>query len=220
MVNTFRWAPTAALAVTLAVPTLANAQDIFLATGGADLTWHGTATGAKAGIWMDIGAVSNDTRRDLIVGAPGTSGTSGTVYVIFGGPDCTGDRSLSLADTVITSSADREPLRCVHRRRKHQEYRRHHATQPCRRRPGRPVGPGCGVRLQRRLRFRRRRPQHGQRGLHDSWCAPPISSAPHSPRVTSMATDFAKSSSARPARAAFTSSRAGRPTCRPVARSI
>ena len=105
MVNTFRWAPTAALAVTLAVPTLANAQDIFLATGGADLTWHGTATGAKAGIWMDIGAVSNDTRRDLIVGAPGTSGTSGTVYVIFGGPDRTGDRSLSLADTVITSSA-------------------------------------------------------------------------------------------------------------------
>ena len=115
MVNTFRSAPMAALAVTLAVPTLANAQDIFLATGGADLTWHGTATGAKAGIWMDIGAVSNDTRRDLIVGAPGTSGTSGTVYVIFGGPDRTGDRSLSLADrsspvpTPGTASVPRPP---------------------------------------------------------------------------------------------------------------
>jgi hypothetical protein len=105
MVKTFRSASMAVLAVLLAFPTLANAQDIFLSSGGADLTWHGTATGAKAGIWMDIGAVSNDTRRDLIVGAPGTSGTSGTVYVIFGGPDRTGDRSLSTADTIITSSA-------------------------------------------------------------------------------------------------------------------
>ena len=105
MVKSFSRASILGLALSLALPTLGNAQDIFLASGGADLTWKGTATGANAGTWMDIGSVSTDTRRDLIVGAPGTSGTSGTVYVIFGGPTRTGDLSLSSADTVITSSA-------------------------------------------------------------------------------------------------------------------
>ena len=104
MVRNFLKRSTLALAVLLAVPTLGKAQDIYLASGGADLTWHGTATGQQAGVWMDIGAVSSDTRRDLVVGAPGTSGTAGTVYVIFGGPDRTGDLSLANADTIITST--------------------------------------------------------------------------------------------------------------------
>lgn len=105
MVKGFHRSSIVTLALLLALPMLSSAQDIFLASGGADLTWKGTATGASAGVWMDIGAVSNDTRRDLIVGAPGTSGTSGAVYVIFGGPLLTGDLSLAAADTVITSSA-------------------------------------------------------------------------------------------------------------------
>jgi hypothetical protein len=105
MVKSFSRASILGLGLTLALPTLGNAQDIFLASGGADLTWKGTATGANAGVWMDLGSVSTDTRRDLIVGAPGTSGTSGTVYVIIGGPSRTGDLSLSSADVIITSSA-------------------------------------------------------------------------------------------------------------------
>jgi hypothetical protein len=105
MVKSFSRASILGLALTLALPTLGNAQDIFLASGGADLTWKGTATGASAGVWMDIGSLSVDTRRDLIIGAPGTSGTSGTVYVIIGGPSRTGDLSLASADVVITSSA-------------------------------------------------------------------------------------------------------------------
>ena len=104
MVKSFPRASILGLALTLALPTLGNAQDIFLASGGADLTWKGTATGANAGIWMDLGSVSADTRRDLVVGAPGTSGTTGRVYMIFGGASLTGDLSLANADAVINSS--------------------------------------------------------------------------------------------------------------------
>src|SRR4051812_10262045 len=105
MVNTFRSASMVALAVSLALPTVVNAQDIFLGSGGADATFKGTQPNAAAGASLDQGAVGNgDTRRDLIVGAPGGPGISGAVYVIFGGPDRTGDKVLSSADTKITSS--------------------------------------------------------------------------------------------------------------------
>ena len=104
MVKTWTHQFLIALTLLLSLPTLANAQDIFLGSGGSDQTWTGVAAGARAGIWMDLGAVGDDTRRDLIVGAPGTSGTSGTVYAIFGGPTRTGNISLSHADAIITSS--------------------------------------------------------------------------------------------------------------------
>lgn len=95
----------AGLAMCLALPMLANAQDINLAAGGADLIWKGTQPGANAGAWMDLGDMSGDSRRDLIIGAPGTASIPGRVYVIFGGPDRTGQISLSSADVVITSTA-------------------------------------------------------------------------------------------------------------------
>ena len=47
MVNRFLGTSILGLTVALALPTLGNAQDIFLASGGADLTWKGTATGAN-----------------------------------------------------------------------------------------------------------------------------------------------------------------------------
>src|SRR6478735_3797267 len=79
----------------------ADAQSINLATGGADPIWRGTQAGAKAGASLDQGAVnSSDSRRDLIVGSPGTDGP-GAVYVVNGGPIRTGDLSMNLADTVI-----------------------------------------------------------------------------------------------------------------------
>ncbi|NUR55135.1 MAG: hypothetical protein HOQ29_11860 [Acidobacteria bacterium] len=105
METKFRWIAVAGLALLLGIPTLANGQDIFLANpAAADLTWKGTAANANAGLSMDLGVVSNDTRRDLIVGAPGSSGLAGTVYIIFGGPNRTGDLTLASADTIITSS--------------------------------------------------------------------------------------------------------------------
>jgi len=94
----------AGLALFLALPTLANAQDISLGSGGADQVWKGTQPNAKAGAWMDLGDLSGDSRRDLIAGAPGTASIPGTVYVIFGGPERTGEISLATADVVITSS--------------------------------------------------------------------------------------------------------------------
>jgi hypothetical protein len=105
MENTFRTARTAALALLLALPTLAKAQDIPLAHGGADQTWVGTQPNARAGFWLDQGAVSaGDARRDLIIGSPGGPGVPGAVYVLFGGPQRSGDFVLSSAETVITSS--------------------------------------------------------------------------------------------------------------------
>jgi len=104
MAKKFRTYTTAALAMLIALPILANAQDINLASGGADLIWKGAQAGANAGAWMDLGDLSGDARRDLIVGAPGTASIAGKVYVIFGGPDRTGTISLSTADVIISSS--------------------------------------------------------------------------------------------------------------------
>jgi hypothetical protein len=85
---------------------LANAQDISLANpAAADQTWKGTRPEARAGAWLDLGDLSGDARRDLIIGAPGNAGISGAVYVIYGGPDRIGDLSLANAQVVITSTA-------------------------------------------------------------------------------------------------------------------
>src|SRR5213593_235957 len=100
----FRRGRLAAIAIALAFPTLAIAQDINLATGGADQTWKGTKPGANAGAWMDLGDMTGDGRRDLVVGAPGTASIPGMVYVIFGGPDRTGELTLDKAEASVSSS--------------------------------------------------------------------------------------------------------------------
>jgi len=105
MVTKFRINAMAVLALFLALPNLANAQDINLATGGADLVWKGQAAGTNAGAWMDLGDMSGDARRDLIIGAPGNSATAGKVYVLYGGgAERTGTLSLGTADVIISSS--------------------------------------------------------------------------------------------------------------------
>jgi hypothetical protein len=95
------------VAMFLSLPIVANAQqDITLSSGGADQIWQGTQPGQNVGVWMDLGALSNDGRRDLIVGAPGTGSMTGAVYVVFGGPDPTGTTvSLSKAQMVINGPA-------------------------------------------------------------------------------------------------------------------
>ena len=101
MVNRFRIAAIAGLALILALPTMGNAQDISLAAGGADPIWKGTQPNMGAGFWLDQGAVGlSDSRRDLIVGAPGTASIPGTVFILFGGPEVTGEILLSQAQTI------------------------------------------------------------------------------------------------------------------------
>jgi hypothetical protein len=90
----------------IAATVSAGAQSIDLAAGGADPIWRGTQAGAKAGASLDQGAVNfGDTRRDLIVGAPGGAGIAGAVYIVNGGPIRTGSLSLASADTVIRGAA-------------------------------------------------------------------------------------------------------------------
>jgi hypothetical protein len=77
-----------------------------MAAEGTDQLWRGTAAGARAGAWLDQGAVGiGDTRRDLIVGSPGSAGTLGHVYVIFGGPSAAGTFSLASANGTYNGAA-------------------------------------------------------------------------------------------------------------------
>src|SRR6185436_12994844 len=76
-----------------------------LSSGGADLTWRGTAANAVAGTSLDQGNVSSDSRRDLIIGSPGNGAGPGTVHVIFGGTVRQGNLSLSTADVIINGTA-------------------------------------------------------------------------------------------------------------------
>ena len=93
MVTGFRGITIAGLALGIALPIVVNAQDINLATG-TDLVYKGTQVNARGGAWLDRGDLSGDGRPDLIVGSPGTAAVTGAVYVIFGGPDRTGELSL------------------------------------------------------------------------------------------------------------------------------
>ncbi|MDQ3417440.1 MAG: hypothetical protein M3541_01425 [Acidobacteriota bacterium] len=105
MVNKFRLGWLAGLVMALGLPTLGNAQDISLAAGGADPIWKGTQPNEAAGFWLDQGAVgASDSRRDLVVGAPGNATLAGAVYILFGGPERTGEILLSEAQVIITSS--------------------------------------------------------------------------------------------------------------------
>lgn len=97
--------------VTFVVAALANGslgytQTIDLAAGGANPIWRGTETGARAGATLDHGAVGDsDSRRDLIIGAPGNANVAGMVYVLIGGPTRSGDLLLSSASAIIEGAA-------------------------------------------------------------------------------------------------------------------
>jgi hypothetical protein len=91
--------------VAQAITAIAGAQTIDLSAGGADLIWHGTVGGSRAGGSMDLGAVDQDTRRDLLIGAPGGPGIIGHVYMIFDGSTLTGNHSLGSADAAIDGAA-------------------------------------------------------------------------------------------------------------------
>ena len=105
MVKRFRFGWAVGLAMVLAFPNLSIGQDISLAAGGADPIWKGTQPNMGAGFWLDQGAIgASDSRRDLIVGAPGSASLPGTVFVLFGGPEVTGEILLSQAQVIITSS--------------------------------------------------------------------------------------------------------------------
>jgi len=98
MVMNFRQIAMAGLALAFAFPNVANAQDIDLASGGADHILKGTKANAKAGAFLDHGDISGDGRRDLIISAPGVAGITGSVYIVFGGPERTGEASLATTE--------------------------------------------------------------------------------------------------------------------------
>ena len=91
------------ITIFLLLPAISAAQAINIGAGGTDQTWIGPEPNAAAGAWLDQGAVSpGDDRRDLIIGAPGTTGVLGRVYVLFGGPLPLGINNLTNAHTIIT----------------------------------------------------------------------------------------------------------------------
>jgi hypothetical protein len=89
----------------VAVPGFAQSRDINVTS--SDQVWEGAVPGAKAGSWLDLGAVSiGDDRRDLVIGAPGGAGIRGTVHIIYGGPVRSGTINLSNSDALITGEAN------------------------------------------------------------------------------------------------------------------
>lgn len=90
------------------VATPGAAQDIDLAVGGAGAILSGTATGARAGISLDQGPVSEGAgpgRRDLIIGSPGGASLAGRVHILFGGTHPSGEVSLTTANTLLNGAA-------------------------------------------------------------------------------------------------------------------
>ena len=89
----------------VAVPAFAQSRDINVTS--SDQVWEGAVPGAKAGTWLDLGAVSiGDDRRDLVIGAPGGAGLRGTVHIIYGGPVRSGTLSLNTSDALITGEVN------------------------------------------------------------------------------------------------------------------
>ena len=96
---------TIASAAALLFAVNAGAQTISI-TGNADQIWRGAQQGARAGFWLDLGAVgAGDSRTDMIISAPGSATIPGAVYVLFGGPQRTGELSLANADTILQGAA-------------------------------------------------------------------------------------------------------------------
>src|SRR4051812_21628356 len=85
---------------------VAQENDVNLATTGTDQIWRGVSAGAMAGTWLDQGQMNaSDTRRDLVVGSPGSGSLPGRVHVIFAGPLHSGEVSLNAADVTLTGVA-------------------------------------------------------------------------------------------------------------------
>lgn len=103
MGSTF-WRAAAVISAVFGISAGAFAQTTDLATGGSIVTWNG-ASGEHAGTWLDQGSVGGgDSRRDLVIGAPSTTGV-GKVYILFGGPPRTGGINLPTHADVTLSGA-------------------------------------------------------------------------------------------------------------------
>jgi hypothetical protein len=82
------------------------AQEVSLAAGGSDQVWTGAQANSFAGFTLDQGAISaGEGRKDLIIGAPGTSAVNGVVYVVLGGTLGSAMNPLSTSDIIITGAA-------------------------------------------------------------------------------------------------------------------
>ncbi|MGH9374131.1 MAG: integrin alpha, partial [Vicinamibacterales bacterium] len=100
-------AAAAAAAVFLSASVAAAQSTTLLANASENReVWRGETAGSAAGLSLDRGDVhSGDSRRDLIVGAPGWGSQAGRVYVIFGGAVRRGQVSLSNANAILTGGA-------------------------------------------------------------------------------------------------------------------
>ena len=100
----------AAAATLLLWTSSASAQNaqvtINLSNSANREVWRGETAGSKAGTSLDRGEVgAGDTRRDLIVGAPGWNTNTGRVYVHFAGPVLGGEVSFAQASVILTGAA-------------------------------------------------------------------------------------------------------------------
>jgi hypothetical protein len=96
----------AAVTIVLIGSSAAAQETVSLSDAANREVWRGEATGAQAAFYLDRGDVSaGDSRRDLIVGAPGWNSNTGRVYVVFSGGLRTGQFALSSASETISGAA-------------------------------------------------------------------------------------------------------------------
>jgi hypothetical protein len=91
------------LGVLLAASAAVGQETVQLSSAIQREVWRGETAGSEAAFYLDRGDLSHaDTRRDLIVGAPGWSGQRGRVFVIFGASANGGEQSLANADVILS----------------------------------------------------------------------------------------------------------------------
>jgi len=95
-----------AVAILLIAASAAAQETVSLSDSANREAWRGEGTGAQTALSLDRGDVSaGDSRRDMIVGAPGWNANTGRVYVVFSGPLRNGQFSLSGASQILSGAA-------------------------------------------------------------------------------------------------------------------
>jgi hypothetical protein len=92
-----------AIVVVLGANAAGAQETVHLGNAAQREAWRGETAGSEAAVHLDRGDLSAaDTRRDLIVGAPGWGNHTGRVYVLFSGPIRGGEQSLAGAEVILS----------------------------------------------------------------------------------------------------------------------
>lgn len=97
--------PIIVLAAVLQAAAASAQSTVFLSSSTNREVWRGESTGSQFGVYLDRGELSGDSRKDLIMGAPGWNSSQGRVYVTFSGPVLGGEVPAANAPVILTGGS-------------------------------------------------------------------------------------------------------------------